>query len=97
MINLEVTEYSHFIEENATLSCPTSSNPSASYEWRMESNRTVISNGTKYQIDSVTGTLIIAQLEIIDSDVYYCRAINYVGDDTAATMLTVEGMEYDLL
>ena len=90
-INLEVTEYSHVIDEIATLPCPTSSDPPASYRWSVGTNRIPLHADNKYQMDNVTGTLNIAQLEIGDSDVYYCTATNYVGDDTASTMLIVEG------
>jgi len=91
-INLEVTEYTHFIEETATLPCPTGGNPPASHQWRMGTDRISISDGTKYQIDPISGSLNITQLEIRDSGIYYCTATNYVGDATASTVLTVEGM-----
>ena len=94
MINLEVTEYTHFIEETATLPCPTSSDPPASYQWNVGTDRIPLNDRTKYQIDDVSGSLNITQLEIGDSNIYHCTATNYVGDDTAGTMLTVEGMRY---
>ena len=90
-ISLDILNYTHFIDGTARLPCPVSSNPPSTFQWRLGENMTEL-QGPRYQVDSIDGTLTITQLRIPDTNTYHCVATNYLGSDTAATTITVEGM-----
>ena len=90
-ISLDILNYTHFIDDTATLPCPVSSNPPSTFQWRLGVNMTEL-QGPRYQVDPTDGTLTITQLKIPDTNIYHCMATNYLNSDTATTAITVEGM-----
>ena len=92
IISLDILNYTHFIDDTATLPCPVSSNPPSTFQWRLGVNMTELQQGPRYQVDPIDGTLTITQLKIPDTNIYHCVATNYLNSDTAATTITVQGM-----